>query len=50
MGYKTGFGLGKNGQGIKNPINIPIKTNHFGLGLEVEKSKLSWKYEVDHFH
>ena len=34
LGYQKQTGLGKNNQGIKEPINFPIKLNKHGLGFD----------------
>lgn len=49
MGYKSGLGLGKNKQGIVKPLDIEIKTDHYGLGLVNDCANLKWKYEVSKY-
>ena len=31
-GFETGFGLGRNSQGIVEPIQVPVKGARYGLG------------------
>jgi len=31
-GFKPGFGLGRNSQGINEPLPVPIKGDRYGLG------------------
>ena len=33
LGYLKQTGLGKNNQGIKEPINLPIKLDKHGIGF-----------------
>ena len=36
MGFKPGDGLGKNGEGIKEPVEIKLKYDKVGIGHEME--------------
>ena len=49
MGYKEGEGLGKNGDGIKEPIPIKLKSNKQGIGIEESERRKAEeeKYEKD---
>ena len=39
MGYQQGEGLGKNGNGIKEPIQVKLKYDKLGIGHEEEQKK-----------
>ena len=34
LGYQKQTGLGNNNQGVKEPINLPIKLNKHGIGFD----------------
>ena len=46
MGYSEGKGLGRSGEGIKTPINITLKNNSTGLGVETRKKEIAVKKKV----
>ncbi len=51
MGYKPGTGLGKESEGIIEPIEESAHKGKHGLGLTVfglEKRKLTWEPETVH--
>lgn len=37
MGYQSGLGLGKNKQGMTNPVSLFANAGKCGLGLEVKQ-------------
>lgn len=41
MGYQSGLGLGKNKQGIVNPILFSANPGKCGLGLEMKQNALT---------
>ncbi|KAK9891380.1 hypothetical protein WA026_014623 [Henosepilachna vigintioctopunctata] len=48
LGHKKGQGLGKDGKGIKEPINIHVQNNTTGLGFkEEETDKLNIQNDVE---
>lgn len=40
MGFKAGSSLGKQADGLKEPININVKTNTAGVGLEKRSKEI----------
>ncbi|XP_044272815.1 cap-specific mRNA (nucleoside-2'-O-)-methyltransferase 1 isoform X2 [Tribolium madens] len=50
MGYQSGFGLGKNKQGVTQPVAVEPHLSKRGLGLEIknlEYSKEEWDFSSD---
>lgn len=50
MGYQSGFGLGKNKQGMTQPVSVEPHLSKRGLGLEIknlEYSKDGWDFSLD---
>lgn len=39
MGYKPGMGIGKQGEGRKEPVGINVKTGRGGLGAEADRKR-----------
>lgn len=39
MGYKPGMGIGKTGEGRKEPVGISVKTDRGGLGAEADRKR-----------
>ncbi|XP_034041416.1 G patch domain-containing protein 11 [Thalassophryne amazonica] len=48
MGYKAGQGLGKAGAGMVDPIQLNIKTDRGGIGME-EAKKRKAEEELEHY-
>ena len=52
MGYKTGQGLGRSGQGIVEPVKASQQRGRRGLGMIVrsleDPSLTQWKPELEH--
>ncbi|KAF6040210.1 GPATCH11 [Bugula neritina] len=46
MGYKPGDGIGKSGEGRREPVGIELKVNRGGLGQEAERRKRAKELEV----
>jgi len=44
MGFKSGMGLGKKGQGISEPIPLQIKQGRKGLGKEIDEDDRKKRY------
>jgi hypothetical protein len=44
MGYKAGKGIGKDGQGRAAPINLDLKADRTGLGVDEEKKRKQQGY------
>ena len=45
MGFKPGDGLGKEGDGIKEPVEIKLKYDKLGIGHEAEEQRLKEENE-----
>lgn len=46
MGFKAGSSLGKQSDGLKEPINISLKTSNTGVGLENRCKEIKEKKKV----
>jgi cap1 methyltransferase len=50
MGYRSGFGLGKNEQGMTLPVEIEPQLGRRGFGLKIESLQCNneeWDFSLD---